>query len=75
MLNIISKAKYSISLKNFQRVTALIKAFDVDCKKKAATFSKEDFDKFVGAGSISTPYWLLRKVCFRYIFITIVRLI
>ena len=66
MINTVTKSKYSISLKKFERVTALIKAFDVDCKKKAETFSKENFDKFVGDESISTPYWMVRKVCFKY---------
>ena len=62
MVNLVTKAKYSVSLKNYPRVTSQLKAFDTDIKKKAKTFSKEEFDKFVDAGSLSTPYWLVRKV-------------
>jgi hypothetical protein len=63
MLNSTTKAKYNISLKIYPRVTTLLKSYDVDVKKKAATFSKEIFDKFVGNNALSTPFWLVRKVC------------
>lgn len=63
MLNSIMKSKYDVSLKKHPRITVLLKSYDTDCKKKASTFSKESFDTFVGNCSISTPYWLVRKVC------------
>ena len=62
MLNSILKSKYDFSLKNYPRVTTMLKSFDTDVKKKAATFSKEEFDQFVGCDDYSTPYWLVRKV-------------
>ena len=63
MLNSIMKSKYDVSLKKHPRITVLLKSYDTDCKKKASTFSKESFDTFVGNCSISTPYWLVLKVC------------
>ena len=51
-----------MTLKSYPRVTALLKAYDTDVKKKAKTFSKDEFDKFVDTEALSTPYWLVRKV-------------
>ena len=62
MINGVCKGKYSINLKQYCRVTSLIKSFDVDVKSKAATFSSEEINKFIGDSSISSPYWLVRKV-------------
>ena len=61
MLNGIVKAKYGFDLKGYPRVTAQIKAFDVNIKKKAAIFSKDDLDSFIGDVNFSTPYWIVRK--------------
>ena len=54
--------RFLILLKNYSRVTTLLKSFDTDVKKKATTFSKDEFDLFVGSADYSTPYWLVRKV-------------
>ena len=62
MLNSVTKSKYNFALKNYSRVTMLLKSFDTDVKKKATTFSKDEFDLFVGSVDYSTPYWLVRKV-------------
>ena len=62
MINSVTKAKYSVTLKNYPRVTAQLKAFDTYIKQKAKTFSKDKFDKFFDTGTLATPYWLVRKV-------------
>ena len=62
MLNSVIKSKYDFSLKDYPRVTTMLKSFDTDVKKKAATFWKEEFDQFVGCDDYSSPYWLVRKV-------------
>ena len=62
MLNSVIKSKYGFNLKSFPRVTTLIKSFDVDIKKKAAVFSKEDTNTFISSQELVTPYWLVRKV-------------
>ena len=62
MLNSVTKSKYNFALKQYSRVTSLLKSFDTDIKKKAKTFSKEEFDNFVGSTAFSSPYWLVRKV-------------
>ena len=67
MLNSVVKSKYGFNLKNYVRVTSLIKSFDVDIKKKAEVFSTEDIDSFIQIKELVSPYWLVRKVVF-YIF-------
>ena len=62
MLNSVCKGKYSERLQKFPRITALLKSYNKDCKKKAAVFEDGDLEKFVGAKDLSTPYWLVRKV-------------
>ena len=62
MLNSVCKGKYSERLQKFPRITALLKSYNKDCKKKAAVFDDGDLEKFVGAKDLSTPYWLVRKV-------------
>ena len=62
MVNSVTKVKYSLSLKAYPRITSVLKSMDVDCKKKAKTFNKQDFDKFIENKAILTPYWLVRKV-------------
>ena len=59
MLNAVSKAKYGFNLRDFPRVTNLIKTFNVDMKKKAMVFSKEDIDRFITDPQLSTPYWIV----------------
>ena len=48
MVNTVIKAKYGFSMKEYHRVTNLLKSYDVDIKKKAKVFSKEELDRFVG---------------------------
>ena len=62
MLNSVIKSKYGMSLKAYIRVTMLIKSYDTDVKRKAKVFIKEDFDRFLAALDLGTPYWLVRKV-------------
>ena len=62
MLNSVIKSKYGLSLKAYVRVTTLIKSYDTDVKRKAKVFIKEDFDRFLAAQDLGTPYWLVRKV-------------
>ena len=61
LLNAIIKAKFGFDLKKYVRVTSQIKTFDVDVKKKAEIFEKEDLDKFIANSNLSTPFWLVRK--------------
>ena len=61
MVNTVIKAKYGFSMKDYHRVTNLLKSYDVDIKKKAAVFSKEELDRFVGDVYLGTPYWCVRK--------------
>ena len=62
MLNAVCRAKYGINLKIYVRLAALLKSFDIDTKKKASVFSKDDIDKFLAAPDLTTPYWIVRKV-------------
>ena len=62
MINSVCKAKYNLDLKKFTRVTSLIKAMQIDSKKKASVFTTKEIDDFLKDESISTPYWLVRKV-------------
>ena len=62
MLNTVCKGKYSERLQKYPRITALLKSFNKDCKKKAAVFQDGDLEKFVGGKDLCTPYWLVRKV-------------
>ena len=62
-INGICKAKYSFNLKQYYRVTSLIKSFDVDIKTKAKIFSVVDINKFLEDREISSPFWLVRKAC------------
>ena len=62
MVTSVCKGKYSINLKQYCRVTSLLKSFDVDVKKKAKVFTKSEINKFLLDGEISTPYWKVRKV-------------
>ena len=48
-INGICKAKYSFNLKQYYRVTSLIKSFDIN--------------KFLEDREISSPFWLVRKAC------------
>ena len=41
ILNAVVKSKYGINLKQYPRVTALLKSYDTDIKKKAMIFEKE----------------------------------
>ena len=41
ILNAVVKAKYGVNLKQYVRVTALLKSYDTDVKKKAMCFEKE----------------------------------
>ena len=43
MVNSTMKAKYGFSMKDYHRVTNLLKSYDVDMKTKAAVFSKVIF--------------------------------
>ena len=61
MLNAVIKSKYNMNLKKFVRVTALIKSYDTDVKKKASCFSKNEFDDFIFHTECSMPYWLVGK--------------
>ena len=68
MINGMCKGKFSCNLKQYCRVTSLIKSFDVDIKTKARVFSALDINMFVLDPEISSPYWLVRKatVCLAY---------
>ena len=68
MINGMCKGKFACNLKQYCRVTSLIKSFDVDIKTKARVFSALDINKFVLDPEISSPYWLVRKatVCLAY---------
>ena len=61
MVNSVVKGKYGRSLQEFPRVKNLLKSYDVDIKKKAKIFSKEDIQSFVTNECLSGPYWLVRK--------------
>ena len=61
MLNSVCKGKYSKSLQQYPRLQSIIKAFDVDVKKKAYIFTKEEIGEFVRNDTLSGPYWLVRK--------------
>ena len=61
MLNSVTKAKYSINLKNLPRLATLIKSFDVDTKKKASTFTADELKTFCAADDLSGPCWEVRK--------------
>ena len=56
------KAKYGFTIKNYPRVISLVKSYDVDTKKKASIFSKEEIDCFVMSNELTTPYWLMRLI-------------
>ena len=62
MLNAVCKAKYGFNMKSYVRLTALIKSYDVDIKKKACVFTKDDLKYFLTAEDLTTPYWIVRKV-------------
>ena len=55
MINSVCKAKYNLDLKKFTRVTSLIKAMQIDSKKKASVFTTKEIDDFLKDESISTP--------------------
>lgn len=63
ILNSVVKAKYGKQLQIYPRLTLLLKSYNTDTKKKAAVFETEDLDLFVNSKELSTPYWLVRKVC------------
>ena len=46
MPNTVCKGKYSERMQKFQRITALLKSFNKDCKKKAVVFQDGDHEKF-----------------------------
>ena len=62
MINGVFKEKYGFSLKQYPRLTTLLKSFDTDTKKKAQIFTKEEIDIFVFSPELTTPYWQVRKV-------------
>ena len=68
MINSVSKGKYSFSLKQYCRVTILLKSFDIDIKQKANVFSTSNIQQFLLDADSSTPYWIVRKtiVCLAY---------
>ena len=68
MINGVCKGKYSVNLKTLCRVVSLIKSFDTDVKTKANIFAGSDVNKFIEDKSISSPYWLVRKVVARLAF-------
>ena len=61
-INGLCKAKYSLNLKAFCRVTSLIRSYDIDVQFKSKAFSSEDIKRFIFDESLSCPYWLVRKV-------------
>ena len=64
LLNSVCKGKYSKSLQQYPRLQSIIKAFDVDVKKKAHIFTKEEIREFVMNDTFSGPYlfiYLFRK--------------
>ena len=61
MLNSVCKGKYGTPLQKYPRLQSLIKAFDVDVKKKAHIFTKDEIGEFVENASLSGSYWLVRK--------------
>ena len=61
MVNSICKRKYGIPLQTYPSLISLIKSYDVDIKKKANFFTKEDIAEFVRNESLSDAYWLVRK--------------
>ena len=57
MLNAVCKAKYGgYNMKNNVRLTALIESYDVDIRKKASVFTKDDLESFLTAKDLTTPY-------------------
>ena len=64
MINSVVKGKYGQRLQNYPRLTTLLKSYDSDTKKKAAVFESEDLGLFVSSTELTTPYWLIRKVCY-----------
>ena len=61
MINGMCKGKFSCNLKQYCRVTSLIKSLDVDLKTKSRVFYALDINKFELDPEISSPYWLVRK--------------
>ena len=55
MINGMCKGKFSCNLKQYCRVTSLIKSFDDDIKAKARVFSALDINKFVLDPEIIVP--------------------
>jgi len=68
MINSVSKGKYSFNMKQYSKVSQLLKSCDTDVQKKANIFQTKDINRFVHEDGISTPYWLVRKVvaCLAY---------
>ena len=62
MINGVFKEKYGFSLKQYPRLTTLLKSFNTDIKKRAEIFTKEEIDTFVFSHELTTPYWQVRKV-------------
>ena len=73
MLNSVCKGKYSKSLQQYPRLQSIIKAFDVDVKKKAHIFTKEEIGEFVRNETLSGPYWLVRKALVIIAFFGVIR--
>ena len=61
MLNTVIKAKYGVSLKSIPRISALLKSFDTDTKKKASVFTMEELKQFCSDPNLEGPYWEARK--------------
>ena len=61
MINGLCKGKYSINLKQYCRVTSLLKSYDIDVKCKATTFSSDEINKFIEDSSITLLFGLLEK--------------
>ena len=64
----VSKGKYSFNLKQYCRVTILLKSFDVDIKQKANVFSTSNIQQFLLDADSSIPCCIVRKtiVCLAY---------
>ena len=52
------------NLKQYCRVTILLKSFDVDIIQKANVFSTRNIHQFILDADSSTPYWLLERQFF-----------
>ena len=68
MINGMCKGKYCFNLKQYCRVTNLLKSMDTDIKKKATVLNTAEINGFVLDENLSTPYWIVRRtiVCLAY---------